>query len=196
MYYITSKKPVEWVRSLEVLLFDWFTDREVSTENLCRITELMLRLESLMPSQIKENEHCRWKSLRHLYSYLDLKRFTEAKNFIVMCSAVKSQSLFSRRRIKGWRKHPRSDFFRRISSRYVRRRKRKSYVAVGYKDRGHRRDAALDGSPSWQEAYLQGTDRITENETLTEKYRTQFQNLVAEQYRELLIKRFKSKDSI
>lgn len=192
MLVLTSKKPVEWVRSLEVLLFDWFTDRKVSTDNLHRITELMLRLESLNLSQIKDIEYCRWKTLRHLYTYLDLERFTEAKNFIKMCSAVKSQSLFPYRRINGWKKHPRSDLFRRISSRWLQRRKRKSFVAVGYKDRGHRRDVARDGSPSWQEAYLQGTDRNNDYETLTEKYRTQFQNNVAKFNREILIKTFKS----
>jgi hypothetical protein len=32
----------------------------------------------------------------------------------------------------------------------------KPYIGVGYKDKGHRRDPAWDGSPSWQDVAMRG----------------------------------------
>jgi hypothetical protein len=47
----------------------------------------------------------------------------------------------------GWSKHYRLSF----NSRLVRRKPRPvPYIGVGYKDKGSRRDVALDGTPKWQ----------------------------------------------
>jgi hypothetical protein len=42
----------------------------------------------------------------------------------------------------------------------------KPYIGIGYKDKGSRRDSAVDGSPKWQEVATYNSNRESELETL------------------------------